>query len=1035
MKFKREVVCLVLLIFGLVGGATAQERPAFKPPRTLDLVSQLPLKPKGEFIVSVWREGTWREAGTLAYDRFIKEKSLDLSPYLAGAEEARVRITQRGGGAAHIDSVRLGGFPPERIAGGEAERSSTKLARLDHDLLDAAGRSFEVTFPSARADSTLTLAARVEGLKVDTSAFHFPGDNRFNEIGPSSRFYTYRMDSAAPPRAEQGGEPWRAAMKDRPFFKELSATCSGHPDGYTSGWVSNDGENLYVTLDFTPDNTCDGDKDYAAVHVRCAGQVKEFRVSEPEIRWGRAHFTYTAGVDYEHKVYEFVIPLGELGDAGRNGSLRLAFSAYGTAAKADLIPAMAYCPDTNQYLFVASAEVDDDQDIVGFILDNQGTVVNSLHICAIAGPQYCPDVAYDAASGRFLVVWQHFDDSQPQLDYDIFGQLVNNDGSLYGTNFAIASNTLWQETPAVANDSIHHLFFVVWAESLYENSDIMGLLVDSEGQLIGPTTADRADGSRVMRRAEPGGKAADDGYFIICDADHRQRDPDVAFNAFHDKYLVVFQAEYIVEAAGVRIQSQAQEEEYGIGGKYIDYDGSYSGSEDSEYFFDIADPWCYAYYPAVAADPVNGLFLVVWQDDFSEEEYSANLAAQPLQEGGWRIYGRLVQAEVVYPVDENLAISSNNPQGNINAALAFDSANENYLVVWKGSGEWNGDDYPDTIFGQLVPADGDLDPDEPDEILADLSVVYRAAPCLDFNSLCANFLVGWETTSYSYDLLVYGPPCYSGSDLPTVVTSPVTNISSTTAQGGGNVTSDGGSAVTARGVCWSATGTPTLSDPHTTNGTGVGAFVSQLTGLSSNTMYYVRAYAVNESGVGYGQVVSFTTLRQFTVTFLAGTGGVVNGQTVQNVPEGGDCTPVEAEADPGYFFLNWTGTGGFAATSLNPLTVTNVLQDMTITAHFGSLGLQAERREESAWIVKRYYAHLTITPSGLESLSGIRFVVSRKTAGGAYETIHEFTMADLEGGSFVYDDAFIEDGVAYTYKVTAFSADGRMLGSSLEFSL
>ena len=62
---------------------------------------------------------------------------------------------------------------------------------------------------------------------------------------------------------------------------------------------------------------------------------------------------------------------------------------------------------------------------------------------------------------------------------------------------------------------------------------------------------------------------------------------------------------------------------------------------------------------------------------------------------------------------------------------------------------------------------------------------------------------------------------------------------------GGNVTSDGGATVTERGVCWSTSSNPTLSDSHTTNGTGTGSFTSSLTGLSASTTYYVRAYASN----------------------------------------------------------------------------------------------------------------------------------------------------------------------------------------------
>ena len=95
--------------------------------------------------------------------------------------------------------------------------------------------------------------------------------------------------------------------------------------------------------------------------------------------------------------------------------------------------------------------------------------------------------------------------------------------------------------------------------------------------------------------------------------------------------------------------------------------------------------------------------------------------------------------------------------------------------------------------------------------------------------------------------------------LPTVTTSEVTSITMVSAVSGGEVTFDGNAAVTSRGVCWSTSQNPTIEDSKTTDGEGVGAFTSNITELSQNTTYYVRAYAVNEMGVAYGEEVSFST--------------------------------------------------------------------------------------------------------------------------------------------------------------------------------
>jgi len=97
-------------------------------------------------------------------------------------------------------------------------------------------------------------------------------------------------------------------------------------------------------------------------------------------------------------------------------------------------------------------------------------------------------------------------------------------------------------------------------------------------------------------------------------------------------------------------------------------------------------------------------------------------------------------------------------------------------------------------------------------------------------------------------------------NIPVVITASISNILQISATSGGTVTSDGNTTVTARGVCWSTSPNPTLSDSYTTDGTGLGAFTSSINGLTANTTYYVRAYATNSVGTVYGNEESFTTL-------------------------------------------------------------------------------------------------------------------------------------------------------------------------------
>ena len=159
---------------------------------------------------------------------------------------------------------------------------------------------------------------------------------------------------------------------------------------------------------------------------------------------------------------------------------------------------------------------------------------------------------------------------------------------------------------------------------------------------------------------------------------------------------------------------------------------------------------------------------------------------------------------------------------------------------------------------------------------------------------------------------------------PIVTTADVTDITQTTAVSGGNVTDDGGASVTARGLCWSTSQNPTISDNHTSDGNGTGSFTSNLTNLTANTTYYVRAYATNENGTSYGEQKSFTTLQNIelpTVTTAevtditqttAVSGGNVTDDGGASVTARGVCWSKDPNPTiDNSFISNGNGTGSF----------------------------------------------------------------------------------------------------------------------------
>jgi hypothetical protein len=149
------------------------------------------------------------------------------------------------------------------------------------------------------------------------------------------------------------------------------------------------------------------------------------------------------------------------------------------------------------------------------------------------------------------------------------------------------------------------------------------------------------------------------------------------------------------------------------------------------------------------------------------------------------------------------------------------------------------------------------------------------------NGWYLDFYSGFSYMSYNGKAYGFAVRCLKDL-LPTVTTTAVTSITSSTASSGGNVTDDGGSTITARGVCWSTTANPVATGSHTTDAGTTGIFTSNIIGLSAGTIYHVRAYATNAIGTAYGNDLSFTTTAS---CFIAGTKISMADGSVKNIED------------------------------------------------------------------------------------------------------------------------------------------------------
>jgi hypothetical protein len=176
-------------------------------------------------------------------------------------------------------------------------------------------------------------------------------------------------------------------------------------------------------------------------------------------------------------------------------------------------------------------------------------------------------------------------------------------------------------------------------------------------------------------------------------------------------------------------------------------------------------------------------------------------------------------------------------------------------------------------------------------------------------------------------------------ELATVVTNNATDISYTNVTAGGNVTNDNGSTVTERGVCWATTTNPTTAHEHLSQNAGLGTFTFNITGLTANTPYFLRAYAINGGGTSYGNEVTFTTIPTALPMVstkaisgissnIAGSGGIISSDGGLNISDKGVCWSINPNPTlANTHTTDGTGNTNFNSTmtGLNPLTTYYVI--------------------------------------------------------------------------------------------------------------
>jgi len=165
-------------------------------------------------------------------------------------------------------------------------------------------------------------------------------------------------------------------------------------------------------------------------------------------------------------------------------------------------------------------------------------------------------------------------------------------------------------------------------------------------------------------------------------------------------------------------------------------------------------------------------------------------------------------------------------------------------------------------------------------------------------------------------MIIFLLSCEEKPTIPILTTNAATEITTTSAVSGGVITNDGGAPVISKGTCWNTSDDPTIDNNKTIETGESNSFTSNLTGLSPKTLYYVRAYATNSAGTGYGESISFTTLGDTPASVATNATNIAIDSAILN----GSVNPNSLSTTVSFEWGTTTDYGNSVAANQSPVT-------------------------------------------------------------------------------------------------------------------